>query len=140
MPTRREYLAGLNPPLAKANSRGRLSKAALAEVARAKASGVTFSDEDGGGSSEPSPSPRIDEPKPSGPVAIVRPDPIRRTIKHVEGYTPEGAKVQSGICFKCSAHVSRCACKAGIKASPIVARWSKESEQYGAPIDRPSGS
>lgn len=135
MPTRREYLAGLNPPLAKANSRGRLSKAALAEVARAKASGVTFSDEDGGGSSEPSPSPRIEQP--TGPVAIMRPDPIRRKIKFVEGFTPEGAKVQSGICFKCSAHVSRCNCSAGIKASPIVAKWSKESEQYGAPIDSP---
>jgi hypothetical protein len=136
MPTRREYLAGLNPPLAKANSRGRLSKAALSEVARAKASGMSFSDEDGGGSSEPSPSPRSE---PAGPVAVMRPDPVLRKIKHVEGFTPEGARVQSGICFKCSAHVSRCACRAGIKASPIVSRWSKASEKYGAPIDRPSG-
>ena len=137
MPTRREYLAGLNPPLAKANSRGRLSKAALAEIARAKASGITFSDEGSAGSSDPAPSPRSPE-QPTGPVAIMRPDPIRRKIKFVEGFTPEGAKVQSGICFKCSAHVSRCNCSAGIKASPIVSKWTKESEKYGAPIDSPT--
>lgn len=135
MPTRREYLAGLNPPLAKANSRGRLSKAALAEIQRAKSSGMTFSDEDGGGSSEPTPS--LPRPEPTGPVAISKPDPVLRKIKHVTGFTPEGAKVQSGICFKCSAHVSRCACSGGIKASPIVARWDKASEKYGAPIDSP---
>jgi hypothetical protein len=135
MPTRREYLAGLNPPLAKPGTRGRLSKAALAEIQRAKASGMTFSDEDGGGSSEPTPSP---QPEPTGPVTRIKPDPIRRKIKFVEGFTPEGAKVQSGICFKCSAHVSRCSCAAGIKASPIVVRWSKESAKYGAPLDATS--
>lgn len=132
MPTRREYLSGLNPPLAKAGTRGRLSKAALAEIARAKAGGMVFSDEDGGGSEEPSPSP---SPEPTGPVAVRRPDPILRKIDHVTGFTPEGTLVQSGVCFKCSAHVSRCACQAGIKASPIVSEWSKESKKYGAPID-----
>ena len=132
MPTRREYLSGLNPPLAKAGTRGRLSKAALAEIARAKKSGMVFSDEDGGGSEEPSPSLT---PEPTGPVAIRRPDPVLRKIKNVTGYTPEGTLVRSDICFKCSAHVSRCACRAGIKASPIVARWDPVSEEYGAPID-----
>lgn len=42
--TRREYLAGLNPPLAKANSRGRLSKEAHDAINDAVANGVKFKD------------------------------------------------------------------------------------------------
>jgi hypothetical protein len=130
MPTRREYLSGLTPPLAKAKSRGRLSKVAVAEIARAKESGMTFSDDKEGSSSEDPSTP---------PMPIVYPKvksyPQVRKIKAVTGYTPEGALVSSGICFRCAMHVSRCPCAAGITASPIVARWSKESERYGAPID-----
>jgi hypothetical protein len=41
MPTKREYLAGLNPPLAKIG-RGRFSKAALEAIAAAEAAGTVF--------------------------------------------------------------------------------------------------
>lgn len=41
MPTKREYLAGLNPPLAKPG-RGRFSKEALDALAAAEAAGVVF--------------------------------------------------------------------------------------------------
>lgn len=127
MPTRREYLSSLNPPLAKAKSRGRLSKAALAEVERARSSGITFSDEKEAGSLEGEPA--------SPPVAPWPPRPVVRNIKNVSGYTKEGTLVRSDICFRCASHVSRCHCGIGIKASPILTRWDKDSLQYGAPID-----
>jgi hypothetical protein len=130
MPTRREYLAGLNPPLAIPGARGRLSRAAHAALAKARESGMTFSDESAAGPSGPAVSPVAPiEYKPFPP------QPVLRDIRNVSGYTPEGALVRSDICFKCSRHVKRCACPRGIQASPIVARWSEESEQYGAPID-----
>lgn len=44
MGTRREYLASLTPPLAKANSRGRLSAAAHAAIDEAVKNGMTFTD------------------------------------------------------------------------------------------------
>lgn len=130
MTTRREYLSGLTPPLAGRTSRGRLSKAALAEVERARSNGMTFSDEkDSVGSV-------IQEPtEPSLPPLVrVKPNPVQRKISSVTGYTSEGAKVSSDLCFRCSSHVSRCACKSGIKASHITARWDKDSLQYGTPI------
>ena len=135
MQTRREYLSGLNPPLAIAKSRGRLSKAAVAEIARAKASGMTFSDDKEGSSSEDPSAPTMPRIYPK-----VKSYPKVRKIKKVTGYTPEGALVSSSICFKCAMHVSRCPCAAGITASSIVARWSDESKEYGAPIDSVSTS
>jgi hypothetical protein len=44
MQTKREYLAGLTPPLAIAGARGRLSKAAHEALAEAEKNGMTFSD------------------------------------------------------------------------------------------------
>ena len=44
MGTRRDYLASLTPPLAKANSRGRLSAAAHAAIDEAVKNGMTFTD------------------------------------------------------------------------------------------------
>lgn len=122
MPTKREYLIskGLAQP-----GRGRFSREAVAALERARQDGVTFDDE-GVGSGNPEPAPR---PRPKVN------DPVLRDIQHVTGYTEEGYKVQSGVCFKCSRHVSRCACRAGITASPIVVRWDEDSEEYGRTID-----
>lgn len=123
MPTKREYLVSKN--LARPG-RGRFSREAVAALERARQEGVIFDDEDGAGSADAEPAP------PSYPKIN---DPVLRKISHVTGYTEDGYKVQSGVCFKCSAHVSRCACRAGITASPIVARWDEDSEKYGRTID-----
>jgi hypothetical protein len=130
MPTKREYL--ISKGLAKAG-RGRFSREAVAELERARQSGTTFDDEDGGGSGDPEPSPSLPEYKP----APIKDYPVLRDLEFVEGYTEEGYKVQSGVCFKCGLHVSRCPCKLGITASKIVAQWDPESEKYGKPIDQP---
>lgn len=131
--SKREYLAGLNPPLAKPPpARGRFSRAALAELARAEAAGMSFSD---GVSSEKAAVSSNDEPAPYVPAKIYS-KPVVRDIDKVTGYTPEGYLVASSVCMKCCEHVSRCDCYDGIHASKIVARWSDESAQYGAPIDQ----
>lgn len=44
MVSKREYLAGLNPPLAKFPSRGKFSKDAHAAIAKAEAEGMVFDD------------------------------------------------------------------------------------------------
>lgn len=124
MPNKRDYLVskGLAKP-----GRGRFSREAVAALERARQQGVVFEGEV-----------RVDSGEPESalpPAAVVRDDPIVRDIKTVTGYTQEGAKVQSGICFRCSKFVGRCACKLGITASPIVARWDKDSEVHGRPID-----
>lgn len=135
MQTQREYLSGLNPPLAKPGSRGRFSLAAQSALADARAQGTVFADGKGvvvSTGDDPFPNtdlvPRV-YPK-------LRERPVVRDIKAIQGYTPEGHLVSSGICFKCASHVSRCNCRLGIAASPIVARWTDDHAQYGAPIDR----
>ncbi len=136
MQTRREYLAGLNPPLAIAKARGRLSKEATAEIERAVATGMRFSDLQG---HEPGEELLVTNPGP----AVYKPFPLQprqRDIRQMVGYDSDGHKVASGICFGCKYHVSRCSCRSGIKASPIVVRWSAGSAKYGAPIDVPEGT
>lgn len=128
MPSKREYLVskGLAQP-----GRGRFNKAALAELERARASGVTFDDEKGAGSADADPdsSPGI-APSAPGPLKVVN-LPKVRDITHMIGYTEEGTLVSSGICFKCSNHVSRCPCRGGIHPSSIVTRWDSEYAKYG---------
>lgn len=133
MATRREYLASLNPPLAKPNSRGRFSLAAKAELVRAKDAGMKFDDDGGAGSEEPAP--HIEQ-TPYVPPPIIS-KPKIRDIKRVIGYTEEGYKVASDVCFKCSEHVTRCNCRGGIYPSKIVVRWDAESEEYGQTLDSP---
>jgi hypothetical protein len=136
MQTRREYLAGLNPPLAIAKARGRLSKEATAEIARAVSAGMKFSDlhsqEPGEELLVPDPGPRVYKPFP--------PQPKQRDIQQMVGYDSDGHKIASGICFGCKYHVSLCSCRSGIKASSSIARWAPESAKYGAPIDVPVGT
>jgi hypothetical protein len=129
MPTKREYL--VSKGLAKAG-RGRFKREAVAELERARQSGITFDDEDGSGSSDPDSA--IPLPGDYIPPKIKN-YPVVRDLKYVEGYTEEGYKVQSACCFRCGQHVSRCPCSAGITASKIVARWDPEHEKYGKPID-----
>jgi hypothetical protein len=128
MPTRREYLVskGLAQP-----TRGRFNRAALAELERARGNGMVFDDDKEAGSEESEPAP------PSIPQKSAKPKRSKklRRITRVVGYTSEGWKVASDICFRCRAHVSRCACKNGIEPSPLVARWDTESEPYGRPLD-----
>ena len=132
--SKREYLSGLNPPLAKPPpARGRFSRAALAELAKAEASGMTFSD----GNPEKVAVSADQDVDPYVP-APVKSKPKVRDIDKVTGYTREGYLVASGVCMKCCEHVSRCDCYDGIHASKIVARWSDESAPYGAPIDQPA--
>lgn len=131
--SKREYLASLTPPLAKPPpSRGRFSRAAEAELVRARAGGMVFSDDES--------KPRVTEDTPA-PVPYVPPKvkskPVVRDIKRVTGFTEEGYEVASDLCMACHEHVSRCDCPKGIKASSIVVRWSEESAPYGAPIDQP---
>lgn len=137
MQTRREYLAGLNPPLAKAKARGRLSREAIAEIERALASGMKFSDLQSPENSEETflvtdPGPREYKPLP--------PQPKQRSIDRMVGFDSDGHKIASDICFNCKYHVNLCSCVGGIKGSSSIARWSKKSAKYGAPIDVPSGT
>jgi hypothetical protein len=138
MQTRREYLAGLNPPLAKAKARGRLSREATAEIERAIASGMKFSDvhknvENGEETLlVTDPGPAVYKPFP--------PQPEQRSIGRMVGYDSDGHKISSDICFRCKYHVNLCSCPAGIKGSSSIARWSKKSSQYGTPIDVPTGT
>ena len=131
MQSRREYLAGLSPPLAIAGARGRLSKDGLAAIADANDHGIKFTD-------DPNEVKVLEDDHEDAVPAIyksMRDDPVLRDIVEVSGYTVDGILVKSGICFKCARSVSRCFCTEGIKASSITARWSKESGLYGAPID-----
>jgi hypothetical protein len=133
MATKREYLVskGLAKP-----TRGRFNKAALAELERARQDGMTFDDDEGVGSEESEPAP---PPQPYVKPEIYSP-PVRRDIDSVIGYTDEGAKVVSDVCFFCCQHVTRCDCREGIVPSPIVTRWDPESEPYGAPLTSPSAA
>jgi hypothetical protein len=131
MPTKREYL--ISKDLARPG-RGRFSREAVAELERARQSGMTFDDEGGAGSADAEPAPSLPEYSPPPPIKNY---PVLRDLQYVEGYTEEGHKVQSGVCFKCGLHVSRCPCSAGITASKITARWDPEFEKYGKPIDTP---
>jgi len=131
--TERDYLASLNPPLAIAGARGRFSKAAKAELVRARAAGMTFAEKGPVVSNSDGEIPR----QSYEPVVYpkIKSPPIVRDIKSVKGYTQEGFLVETGNCMKCLNHVSRCPCKAGIYPSSIVVRWHEDSEQYG--IDLP---
>jgi hypothetical protein len=131
MPTKREYL--VSKGLAK-NTRGRFNREAVAELERARASGMTFDDDENGGESgssdeEPAPSPYI-PPR-------VRDYPVVRKLDSVVGFSPEGYRVVSDLCFKCSLHVSRCYCT-GITPSPAVSRWDKKSAPYGIDLSTSS--
>lgn len=134
MQTRRAYLADLNPPLAIPGARGRISKPGLAAIARAEEEGIQFSD---GPAVKTDPELLVPNP---GPVVYppIYSNPVIRDIKHVSGFTPEGYLVQTGICSRCSSHVSRCPCSSGIKAPSIVVEWSEDSKPYGSPIDQPA--
>lgn len=144
MQTKRDYLASLTPPLAIPGTRGRFSKAALAELERARKSGVVFSDDD---SKAPTPrKPRavfaeVDEdlvPEDTYVPAPIKSKPVIRDLSQVTGYTDRGDLVAASVCLRCCEHVSRCDCHDGIHASKVVVRWSEESEPYGAPIDIPA--
>lgn len=125
MPSKREYLVskGLAQP-----GRGRFNKAALAELERARSSGTKFDDEKEAGSADADPAGiALSAP---GPL-VVKSLPKVRDIQHMIGFTDENTLVSSDICFKCSAHVTRCACRGGIYPSPIVTRWDSEYAKYG---------
>jgi hypothetical protein len=133
MQTQREYLASKG--LAIAGSRGRFSREGKAELERARGAGVEFSD-------SRMVITEVDEwiNPDSLPATFppLREYPVLRDLSVIQGYSPEGHLVSSGLCFKCARHVSRCPCSQGITASPIVDRWTKEHKKYGAPIDSPS--
>jgi hypothetical protein len=131
MPTKREYL--ISKDLARPG-RGRFSREAVAELESARKSGVVFSDE-----GPVLADPEASVPLPTGwsPPKPLKDYPVLRNIKSMVGYTEEGYKVESGYCFKCSLHVSRCPCSQGITASKIVATWDPEYEKFGRPIDTP---
>jgi hypothetical protein len=135
MKSRREYLASLTPPLAKSGVgvRGRFSRVAEAELARARASGMQFSDDKG---TEVQDSAVTPEDAPYVPVRGPN-EPIVRDIESVIGYTEQGWKVESAHCMRCALHVKRCTCRGGIRPSSIVARWDEASEPYVYPIDLP---
>jgi hypothetical protein len=129
MQTQREYLASKG--LAIAGARGRFSREAKAELERVRAEGMEFSD-------SRVVTAEVDTVNPdSNPVTFppLREYPVQRDLKAIQGYTAEGHLVSSGLCFRCTQHVSRCPCRAGITASPIVVRWTKKHKKYGAPID-----
>jgi hypothetical protein len=131
--TEREYLASLNPPLAIAGARGRFSKAAKAELVRAREAGITFAEKGPVVSKTDGNIPKESyEPVVHPPI---KSNPIVRDIDAVRGYTEEGYLVESGVCMRCCEHVKRCACRAGITPASIVVRWHEDSEQYG--IDLP---
>lgn len=133
MATKREYLVskGLAKP-----TRGRFNKAALAELERARQDGMTFDDDEGVGSEDSEPAPL---PEPYVPAPVYS-KPVVRDIQSVTGFTAEGAKVVSDVCFFCCEHVTRCDCRNGIHASPIVVRWADESIPYGEPLTNPTAA
>lgn len=144
MLSKRDYLASLTPPMAIAGARGRFSKAAQAHLVRVEAEGMEFSD--GRGSTEPLPSADHSDLQAREIVPVIYPkmdnDPVVRDLETIQGYTeptplsPDGTLVESGVCFKCTWHVSRCKCRAGISPSPIVSRWAREIDrQYGEVLD-----
>lgn len=126
MASKRDYLVskGLAQP-----GRGRFNKAALAALERARASGTKFDDDKEAGSPDGDPA-VVTQERIQGPCKVVS-LPQTRNIKHMIGYTAEDSLVSSGICFKCSLHVTRCACNGGIHPSPIVTRWDSEYAKYG---------
>lgn len=136
MQTERDYLASLTPPLAIAGARGRFSKAAKAELVRARAAGVVFAEKVTPASSH-NDSDALGSIQRDTPVVYppLKSPPKVRDISDVKGYTVEGFLVASGVCMKCCYNVKRCPCKAGITPSSIVVRWHEDSEEYG--IDLP---
>ena len=144
MLSQREYLASLTPPMAIAGARGRFSKAAKAHLARVEAEGMQFSD--GVGAVAPAPSADHSGLQARETVPVVYPkmdnDPVVRDLKTIQGDTeptpssPSGYLVESGVCFKCTWHVSRCKCSLGISPSPIVVRWARDIDrEYGKALD-----
>jgi hypothetical protein len=136
MQTERDYLASLTPPLAIAGARGRFSKAAKAELVRARAAGVIFQEKGPTASTHTDSDASVSIPR-DIPVVYppIKSKPKIRKIKNVKGRTKEGFLVASDVCFKCCEHVQRCNCSAGIHPSSIVEYWEPESSEFG--IDLP---
>jgi len=132
--TKRDYLASLTPPLAIPGSRGRFSKAGLAELARARSAGMVFTDDE---PSKVEHRAEATEPAPYVPMPI-RSKPVLRNIKKVSGFTIEGHLVEQGACMRCTEHVARCDCPQGIAPSRIIVRWSDESAPYGESLAEPA--
>jgi hypothetical protein len=136
MQTEREYLASLTPPLAISGARGRFSKAAKAELVRARAAGMVFQEKVTTASTHTDSDASVSIPRDT-PVVYppIKSKPKIRKIKNVKGRTKEGYLVSSDVCFKCCEHVQRCDCKAGIYPSSIVEYWEPDSSEFG--IDLP---
>jgi hypothetical protein len=128
MPTKREYL--VSKKLAQPG-RGRFSREAVAELERARQSGVTFSDDEkGSGSVQADPDSSI--PLPGGWTAKpIKSLPVIRQASEVKGYSTEGYLIATGTCYRCYNHVSRCPCKAGVTPSSSIVRWHEDSEAIG---------
>lgn len=144
MPTKREYLASLNPPLAKPG-RGRFSAAAKLALAEAEANGVVFTDVTS--LTKESPESSSDDSEHSGPrnsggrsaSTDWKPEPISslptfptygtkynlepkvRNVSQVLGKDSEGRDIAFAECARCHSHVNFCHCTAGIKAPAYVA-------------------
>jgi len=139
MATKREYLAGLTPPLAKPG-RGRFSAAAKDALAEAEARGVVFDDaaptvktpkvekvESASADSEQHGRalPLVEPSRPlAGPVYgdkfNVRPKV--RDVKSMTGQDSEGRDIAFANCARCLSHVAYCRCK-NIKAPSYVANF-----------------
>lgn len=125
MPTRREYLVSKN--LAEPG-RGRFSREAVAELERARQSGIIFSDEKESGSASADPAPSQPEGWTARPIKNY---PKIRDIDSIKGYSPEGYLISTGTCYRCYNHVSRCPCSAGITPSSSVVSWHQDSKAFG---------
>ena len=131
----REYLASLTPPLAIPGARGRFSKAAKAELVRARSAGMTFTD--GKVSVTISDGEIVDREREPVVYPPIKSNPKIRDITSIQGYTSERHLVSSGVCFRCCENVARCHCHSGIHPSSIVVEWADdESKHYG--IDLPA--
>jgi hypothetical protein len=129
MATKREYLAGLNPPLAKLG-RGKFSKEAHEALAAAEAAGVTFDEPSykiakvkevaTEGAEAPSQLPR--------PVRAVErayqisPQKRVRQVKCMYGEDSSGHVIGFALCQRCTYHVSLCSCKSGPKPPSVVVK------------------
>lgn len=131
MVTQREYLAGLG--LAKPGTRGRFSLAAKAEIARAIADGMSFSD-------TKRESKNVDDPDgllPDESPIVFPPLPDRpklRSIDRVIGYTKQGDRVAQAECLRCAYHVNYCSCLGGITLSGIISSVDDASKEYCQPV------
>jgi hypothetical protein len=125
--TKREYLISLG--LAKPG-RGRFSRAALAELARAEAAGTTF--DEPAAPVKPATFDPIEEPtfEPE-PEPVFEPvvSPKVRDIgeSQLTGFTSEGWRVGFTSCRRCGLHANFCNCKDGLLAPSIVESLDERS-------------